>query len=408
MKISEINVIAKTLGLYEKIDYVGKGFDIFLPRGAKMIEIIQKYIENKKESLGYEIVKTPCVSNPDIYRIEDRFKGNEDEFFAIREEYDENDENNLVLKPYVAPFHCSIFRSTQHSYKELPIKFIETSTIVKNERDIKGSIKTRQFSASTSSIFTNKENIQKSIKEEVKFLVEYIKKLGIDISIRIDNWNDCEKENYIGTIAEWDSTVSAMKNVLDDLNIKYKITKEAPIYGPRISFVCNQYLISDIQIDFEITHRFDLKYKNSNDKDEFPYYINTSIVKSYEDLIKILIETYKGEFPLWIAPFQAVIIPEGEEFEDYAQEIFENLKTSIRCKIDNYKTSSKNRFDKNVVLKVPYIITIGKKELNNEKIRVFKYKKMLEENRFENDNSLSEVMTENELIKEVGECQTKY
>lgn len=445
MKITEINEIAKDLKLYEKIDYIGKGFEIFLPRGAKIIEIIQKYIEEKAEKSGFEIVKTPNVSNSEIYKIEDRYKEQKDNYFAIEdnEKEEQNDNSNLnklVLKPYVSPFHCSIFKSTQHSYKELPLKFLETSNVVIKERDIKGILKTRQYTISTASTFSNKENIQKSIKEDIKFLLEFAKKLGLECNIEVDNWNDEHKEDYIGTINEWDYATNCMKKALNDMQISFKETKNAKMYGPRVKVKYNQYLISDIQIDFEITHRFDLNYKNNQDKNEFPYYINTTIVESYENLLKILIERYNGRFPLWLAPTQIVIIPESEEFEDYSFKVAKNLNKEfkeernssekniygidnsedeqefeeknmikeLRCKVDTFKSSLKLRFDKNVKLKIPYIITIGKKELNNQKIRVYKYKEMLEKNKFENSNSISKLMTEVELIKEVTECQTKY
>lgn len=445
MKKSEISEIAKELKLYEQIDYVGKGFEIFLPRGAKIIEIIQKYIEDYQEMEGFQIVKTPCISNPEIYKIEDRYIGQEENYFAIQsDEKDDENKNNLVLKPYVEPFHCSIFKRTQHSYKELPIKFLETSTVVRNEKDIKGQTKTKQYTISKASTFTNKENIKKSIKQNLSFLLEFIKKIGLDYNIIIDNWDTEHKEDYIGRVDEWDYTVNSMKSILDDMQISFKETKNAKMYGPSIKIKYNQYLISDIQIDFEITHRFDLNYKNNQDKNEFPYYIDTTIVESYEDLVKILIEKYNGNFPLWIAPTQIVIIPEKEEFEDYAfkveqnlnnefykyiqeqnQELFKYQQTqdaniynyakiqnqkinSLRCNVDTFKSSLKLKFDKNVSLKIPYIITIGKKELNSQKIRVYKYSEMLKKNKFENTNLLSKLMTEEELIKEVEECQTKY
>lgn len=445
MKISEINEIAKDLKLYEKIDYIGKGFEIFLPRGAQIIEIIQKYIEEKAEKSGFEIVKTPNISNSEIYKIEDRYKEQKDNYFAIEEnEKTEQDDsanlNKLVLKPYVSPFHCSIYKSTQHSYKELPVKFLETSSVVKKERDLKGILKTKQYTISTASTFTNKEKIQKSIKENIKFLLEFAQKLGLECNIEVDNWDDEHKEEYIGTISEWDYTTICMKNVLNDMQISFKETKNAKMYGPCVKIKYNQYLISDIQIDFEITHRFDLNYKNNQDKNEFPYYINTTIVESYESLLKILIERYNGKFPLWLAPTQIVIIPESDEFEDYSfkiakkmniiykesrnsseknifgidnneneQDSFDrNMIKELRCKIDTFKSNLKSRFDKNVELKIPYIITIGKKELNSQKIRVYKYKEMLAKNKFENSNSLSKLMSEEELIKEVTECQTKY
>lgn len=300
MKLSEINSIAKEQKIYAKIDYIGKGFEIFLPKGAKIINDIQKYVEREKEKLNCKIVKSPMVSNPAIYKIEDRYNEKKEiKLFAIeKEEFDDESlENNLVLKPYVAPFHCTIFKSTQHSYKELPIKFFETSSVVRNELDIKGKTKTRQLTQSTSSIFTSKENIQTSIKEEAEFEKKLMDKLGIDVQFEIENWNEDHKEDYIGEINEWNYAVLSMENALNELQIPYKINKNGKMFGPRIAIKHNNYLISNIQVDFEITHRFDLKYKNKVDEDSFPYYINNTLVESYEDLVKLLIEKYNGNFP---------------------------------------------------------------------------------------------------------------
>ena len=165
MNTNDINKLGKKLELYNSVSYIGKGFPIFLPRGAKIVKIIRDYIESEEEKAGYSILRTPSVSRAEIYRIEDRLESQKDEMFIIKSQ-DEED-NSIVLRPYSMPFHCSVYSLKQHSYKELPVKFSETSTVFRNERDIKGIGRTRQITMSDASIFTTHEGLTKQIKESL-------------------------------------------------------------------------------------------------------------------------------------------------------------------------------------------------------------------------------------------------
>ena len=199
-------------------------------------------------------------------------------------------DNELVLKSHIEPFHCTIYKENQHSYKELPIKYCETSTVFKNDRDIKGITKTKQKRITKLSTFCEIQKVKESIKENVIILKQIIDKLNIDVELVVSTWNTRKKEDYIGTIDEWNVVTDAMKEVLDELKIPYEINQRAKMYGPAIKTIYGDKKFQSIQVDFEISHRFDLKYKSNNNEELFPLYMSTNLIGSFEKLISILIE----------------------------------------------------------------------------------------------------------------------
>lgn len=369
MNTAEINKLGKELELFTYADYIGKGFPIFLPKGAKLINLIRNYVESEEAKYGYEVVRTPNVSKSEIYKIEDRFNQYKDQMFIIKS--NENEENWLVLRPYASPFHCTIYKNKQRSYKNLPIKLSETSTVYRNEKDIKGISKTRQITLSDASIFVTQEDLEKEIREALQIQQNFISKLGLEVSYYVSNWNTSKKEDYIGQIDEWEYTTNAMKNALESLNIQYEENNKALMYGPSIQIMYNKNEFSSMQVDFEIVHRFDLTYVNKDNEEKFPVYVYRTSVGSYENLLSILLEKYEGDFPLWIAPIQAVIISEDDEYNGFAMEIADKLlKSGIRVHFDNSDTNIQNKQYKAFEQKIPYTINIGKHEFDNKKIKV--------------------------------------
>ena len=426
MKITEINKLGKELDLYTSLDYVGKGFPIIMPNGSKIIKIIRNYVEWVEEQNGYKNVRTPSISNSEIYKIADRYNEEKSRYFIVENSNNLfNDkakgvQNEIVLKPDVQPFHCSIYKMTQHSYKELPVKYCETSTVFRNEKDIKGIMRTRQITLSDASIFCEFKNIKNEIKSSIMLQKEITQKLGIELNYVISTWDDNSKENYIGQINEWNSCYTAMKDVLDELNVKYKIDENAKMYGPSVKTYYNENEFSALQIDFEMTHRFDLKYKNNKNEDETPIYIHHTLIGSYENLLNVLIERYEGFFPFVIAPVQVKIIADDEIYNDYSEKILKLLlENGIRAEIDNSKSNSNEKFDKNLSLRIPYIIKIGKQEMNSETLmvtKVLEYEKQGKNiecnNKIEDEESEIKYTTKSykikEFIGEVTNCQTKF
>ena len=426
MKITEINKLGKELELYTSLDYVGKGFPIIMPNGSKIIKIIRNYVEWVEEQNGYKNVRTPSISNSEIYKIADRYNEEKRRYFIVENSnnlFSDNAngvQNDIVLKPDVQPFHCSIYKMTQHSYKELPVKYCETSTVFRNERDIKGIMRTRQITLSDASIFCEFKNIKNEIKSSIMLQKEVTQKLGIELNYVISTWDDNSKENYIGQINEWNSCDTAMKDVLDELNVKYKIDENAKMYGPSVKSYYNGNEFSVLQIDFEITHRFDLKYKNNKNEDETPIYIHHTLIGSYENLLNVLIERYEGFFPFVIAPVQVKIIADDEIYNDYSEKILKLLLDNrIRAEIDNSKSNSNEKFDKNLSMRIPYIVKIGKQEMNSETLmvtKVLEYEK--QEKNIESNNKIKDEKSEikyitksykiKEFLGEVTSCQTKF
>lgn len=426
MKITEINKLGKELELYTSLDYVGKGFPIIMPNGSKIIKIIRNYVEWVEEQNGYKNVRTPSISNSEIYKIADRYNEEKRRYFIVENSnnlFNDNAngvQNDIVLKPDVQPFHCSIYKMTQHSYKELPVKYCETSTVFRNERDIKGIMRTRQITLSDASIFCEFKNIKNEIKSSIMLQKEITQKLGIELNYVISTWDDNSKENYIGQINEWNSCDTAMKDVLDELNVKYKIDENAKMYGPSVKTYYNENEFSALQIDFEMTHRFDLKYKNNKNEDETPIYIHHTLIGSYENLLNVLIERYEGFFPFVIAPVQVKIIADDEIYNDYSEKILKLLLDNrIRAEIDNSKSNSNEKFDKNLSMRIPYIVKIGKQEMNSETLmvtKVLEYEK--QEKNIESNNKIKDEKSEikyitksykiKEFLGEVTNCQTRF
>ncbi len=387
----DINRLGKEYEIYTTVNYIGKGFPIILPRGARIIRILRNFVESELQSKGYKVVRTPSMSNSQIYKIEDRYESGKDKMFVIKN-YEE-EKSSIVLKPYVPPFHCTIYNENQHSYKELPIKYCETSTVFRNDMDIKGIVKTRQITLSDASVFCEPQKVEESIKEAIKIQQKYINKLDLGVTYCISTWDENEKENYIGTPDEWKNVVQSMKNALSDLNINYTVNKKGRMYGPSIKVKHNNKTFISIQIDFEIVHRFDTKYADNDSTNKYPVYIHYTVVGSYEKLLAMLIERYKGDFPLWLAPVQVVVISESQECEEYANEIRNEIsKSGIRAETENTNDNYRSKIKKQQKLNIPYIVTVGKKEVENNTIKLIK-----------GENKKSYNL--DELIKEVEECQ---
>ena len=371
----EYSKLGKELEIFTSVDYIGKGFPIILPNGAKMIKILREMVEDEEEKRGYMIVRTPSASRAEIYMIEDRWEQEKDEIFTI--EADE-EQNSIVLRPYVRPFHCSLYATKQHSYKELPIKLSETSTVFRDEptSKIRGLTCMRQYSFSDASIFTSPELLEKTLKESVEIEKYFMDKLNLNVEYKISTWNTNNKEDYIGTINEWNMCAGAMEKVLKDSNTNYIINQNAKMYGPSIQVYYNSKLLAKIEIDFEITHRFDLKYTDKDGLEKFPIYIHRQDLGSYESMLAILIEKYQGEFPTWIAPIQCIIIPEYDEYIDYANTMKEKLRDRrIRVSVDFTDKTIDEKIKKAKKFKIPYIVLIGKEEYNNNKVSVIRHGK---------------------------------
>lgn len=366
----DINKLGKEYEIYTTVDYIGRGFPIILPRGARIIRTLRNMVEKEEESKGYKVVRTPSISNSQIYKKEDRYAINKNKLFVIKNSEAE-EKNEIVLKPYVQPFHCTIFKEKHHSYKELPIKYCETSTVFRKERDVKGILRTRQITMSDASIFCEPNKIEGSIKDAIELQRIHIEHFDLSVSYVISTWKENEKENYIGKIEEWNSVVQAMKNVLDKLNIRYTIDNTARMYGPAIKVMHNDKVFLRTEIDFEITHRFDVRYTDSDNTDKFPLYIHYTVVGSYEQLLAMLLERFKGDFPLWIAPTQVVIICENSKYDYYSLQIQKEFANSgIRAEIDNTAGKLQSKIKQQQKLKVPYIIIVDKKGFEEGNIKI--------------------------------------
>lgn len=234
----------------------------------------------------------------------------------------------------------------------------------------------RQYSFSDASIFTSPELLEKTLKESVEIEKYFMDKLDLNVEYRISTWNTSKKEEYIGTINEWNMCAIAMEKALNESKITYTKNQDAKMYGPSIQVYYNGKLLAKIEIDFEITHRFDLKYTDKDGLEKFPLYVHRQDLGSYESMLAILIEKYQGEFPTWIAPVQCIIIPEYDEYIDYANQMKDKLRERrVRVSVDFTDKDLDEKIEKAKKFKIPYIVLIGKEEYNSNKVSVIRYDK---------------------------------
>jgi threonyl-tRNA synthetase len=376
------NRIGRELEIFTTSEVVGQGLPLLMPKGTKILQILQRFVEDEEEKRGYLLTKTPYMAKSDLYKISGHWDHYRDGMFVIEE--DENEV--LALRPMTCPFQFLIYNSKQRSYRDLPIRYSETSTLFRNESsgEMHGLIRVRQFTLSDAHIICRPDQVEEEFKG-VLDLIQYIMKiLGIenDIWYRFSRWDPNNKEKYIDNPEAWEKTENDMKNILDKLGINYKEAKgEAAFYGPKLDIQFkNVYgkedTIITIQIDFALAERFDMTYVDRDGQKKRPIIIHRSSIGCYERTLAMLIEKYNGAFPLWLAPVQIRVIPVSDNFNEYAKNVARILKENGFRVEEDYRSETVGYKIRDAQLqKIPYMVIVGEKEQKENTVAVRDRKK---------------------------------
>ena len=368
------NKLGRELQLFTTVDYIGQGLPILLPRGAKVIQLLQRFVEDEEAKRGWLLTKTPFMAKSDLYKISGHWDHYKDGMFILGDE--EKDKEVYALRPMTCPFQYQAYLNQARSYKDLPLRYNETSTLFRNEAsgEMHGLIRVRQFTISEGHLMCRPDQLEEEFKKCLELAIYMLKTLGLyeDASYRFSQWDENDKEKYIGTKEQWDEAQSSMKKILDHLGIPYVIgIGEAAFYGPKLDIqIKNVFGKEDtlitIQIDQMLAEKFGMEYTDSDGSKKIPCIIHRTSIGCYERTLAYLIEKYAGAFPVWLSPEQVKVLSLTERNNDYASEIVEKLKEEglrVEADLRNEKIGYKIR--EALSMKIPYLIIVGDEEEKN-------------------------------------------
>ncbi len=412
IKNRDHNKLGREMELFTTVDVVGQGLPLMMPKGVKMIQKLQRWIEDLEDNeWGYVRTKTPLMAKSDLYKISDHWGHYKEGMFILGED-DEDEEGNSVsgneifaLRPMTCPFQYYVYKASQKSYRDLPYRMGETSTLFRNEEsgEMHGLTRVRQFTISEGHLICTPEQIKDEFKSSVALAKYCLTTLGLeeDVTYRMSKWDPENTEKYIGTAAEWDVVQDAMREILDEIGIDYtEEAGEAAFYGPKLDIQAkNVYGKEDtmitIQLDMFLAERFDMYYIDQNGDKKRPYIIHRTSIGCYERTLAWLIEKYAGKFPTWLCPEQVRVLPISEKYGDYAKKVLAELKKNgIDATVDNRSEKIGYKIREARLDKLPYMLVVGAKEEEEGKVSV--------RSRFAGDEGLKELSVFiNEICEEI-------
>ena len=380
IKKRDHNKLGREMELFTTVDVIGQGLPLIMPKGVKMIQKLQRWIEDLEDNeWGYVRTRTPLMAKSDLYKISDHWGHYKDGMFLLGE--DDEDENGVsasgkeifALRPMTCPFQYYVYKATQKSYRDLPYRMGETSTLFRNEEsgEMHGLTRVRQFTISEGHLICTPEQIKDEFKGCVALAKHCLTVLGVeeDVTYRMSKWDPNDKEKYMGTAEEWDKVQDAMREILDEIGIDYtEEDGEAAFYGPKLDIQAkNVYGKEDtmitVQLDMFLAERFDMYYIDQNGEKKRPYIIHRTSMGCYERTLAWLIEKYAGLFPTWLCPEQVRVLPISEKYQDYAEQVLSELKKNgIDCTLDDRAEKIGKKIRETRLDRVPYMLVVGQKE----------------------------------------------
>lgn len=373
------NKLGRELKLFMTDEKVGQGLPLLMPKGAKIVQVLQRWIEDEEEKRGYILTKTPLMAKSDLYKVSGHWDHYKDGMFVLGDE--EKDDEVLALRPMTCPFQYTIYNAEQHSYRDLPLRYAETSTLFRNEAsgEMHGLIRVRQFTLADGHLVVTPEQLEDEFRGVVDLINYVMTTLGIekDITYRFSKWDPKNKEKYIDNPEAWESTQDIMRNILNHLGINYvEADDEAAFYGPKLDIQFKNVhgkedTIITVQIDFALAERFNMTYVDKNGDKKLPYIIHRSSIGCYERTLAMLIEKYAGALPTWLAPVQVKLLPISDKYNDYADEVIRSLRNSgVRVEGDFRAEKIGYKIREARLERAPYIIVVGEKEANEKSVSV--------------------------------------
>ncbi|MBO5068091.1 MAG: threonine--tRNA ligase, partial [Clostridia bacterium] len=372
------NKLGRDLGIFLTEEVVGQGLPILAPKGAKIMQILTRFVEDEEERRGFMITKTPYMAKNDLYRISGHWDHYRDKMFIIG---DENSTEAMALRPMTCPFQYQIYKNGLKSYRDLPCRYSETATLFRKEAsgEMHGLIRVRQFTLSDGHIVCTPEQIEEEFKRCLELSYYFLDCLGMreDVSFRFSKRGSSKSGKYIDNDKAWNETEALMKTILDKIGIDYvEADDEAAFYGPKLDVQAkNVYgkedTIITIQIDFAAAHSFDMTYIDENGTKQYPFVIHRSSIGCYERTLAMLIEKYAGAFPFWICPVQVKVMSLTDRTAEYAKEIVEELKMQgIRAEVDIRNEKIGYKIREAQLEKIPYMFIVGDKEKEDNVVSV--------------------------------------
>jgi threonyl-tRNA synthetase len=373
------NKLGRELGLFTTSEVIGQGLPLLMPKGAKIVQTLQRFVEDEEERRGYVLTKTPFMAKSDLYKVSGHWDHYKDGMFVLGDE--EKSEDVMALRPMTCPFQFTIYNADQKSYRDLPIRYGETSTLFRNESsgEMHGLIRVRQFTISEGHIVCTPEQLEEEFREVVDLINFMMTTLGIegDVSYRFSKWDPNNKEKYIGSAEEWENAQGTMKTILDHIGLNYKEAEgEAAFYGPKLDIQFKNVhgkedTIITVQIDFALANRFNMTYVDKDGEKKHPYVIHRTSIGCYERTLAMLIEKYAGAFPTWLAPVQVKVLPISEKYHDYTEEVVKALKKArVRVEADYRAEKIGYKIREARLDRAPYIVVVGEKEEANREVAV--------------------------------------
>ena len=374
------NKLGRELEFFTTVDYVGQGLPILLPKGARTIQLMQRFVEDEEQRRGYLLTKTPLMAKRDLYKISGHWDHYLDGMFVLGDPHDETKEC-FALRPMTCPFQYQVFLNKKRSYRELPMRLGETSTLFRNEDsgEMHGLIRVRQFTISEGHLILRPEQLAEEFKGCLDLALYMLDALGLleDCSFRFSQWDPARTDKYEGTPEQWDIAQGIMKDLLDANNINYKIgIDEAAFYGPKLDIqIKNVFGKEDtlitIQIDMLLAKKFGMEYVDSDNTMKTPYIIHRTSLGCYERTLALLIEKYAGALPMFLAPTQVKILPIGNEHIDYCYDLKRKMECAgLRVEVDDRNETIGRKIRESQLDKVPYMLVIGDNEMNEGQLAV--------------------------------------
>jgi len=375
------NKLGRELKYFTTSDVVGQGLPLLMPKGAKVIQVLSRFVEDEEEARGYTLVRTPLMAKSDLYKISGHWDHYKDGMFVLGDE--EKDDEVMALRPMDCPFQYMIYNSELHSYRDLPIRYSETATLFRNEAsgEMHGLIRVRQFTLADAHIICRPDQIADEFKGVVSLIQYMMKCLGIenDVKYRFSKWDPNNTEKYINNPEAWDTTQRLMKGILDDIGLNYvEADGEAAFYGPKLDLQFRNVFgkedtLFTVQIDFASAERFNMTYVDSDGEKKHPYIIHRSSIGCYERTLAMLIEKYAGALPLWIAPEQVRLMCITDRSLPYLHEWAQKLKAAgVRVTVDDRSEKIGYKIREARYERIPYMVIAGDNEVEKGTVSVRK------------------------------------
>ena len=380
IKKRDHNKLGREMRLFTTVDVIGQGLPLLMPNGVKIVQRLQRWVEDLEDNeWGYIRTKTPLMAKSDLYKISGHWDHYKDGMFVLGDE--ETDKEVFALRPRTCPFQYYVYKNDQHSYRELPLRYSETSTLFRNEDsgEMHGLTRVRQFTISEGHLIIRPDQVEEELAGCLDLAVHCLTTLGLqdDVTYRLSKWDPDNREKYLGDEEYWEKTQGKIRDLLVEKNVPFtEADGEAAFYGPKIDIQAkNVYGKEDtmitIQLDCAIAENFDMYFIDQNGDKVRPYVIHRTSMGCYERTLAWLIEKYAGKFPTWLCPEQVRVLPISDKYESYAGEVAKELKKNgVFCSVDNRSEKIGYKIRETRLDKIPYMLVVGQQEEADKAVSV--------------------------------------